>query len=534
VCSTRRFTCSLLLAVLAALLPLSPPAAHASSTYICSGYTGCHGKGYSHFGYRSAGRHMWWRMYAGHNCTNYVAYRLVRAGMSATRPWNGSGNADNWGRKKPGITDGKPMVGAVAWWKRNVPGAGSSGHVAYVERVLSRTEIVVSEDSWSGDFHWRRITKSGTGWPSGFIHFKDRKLTVKSRPEVSGRPMVGEPLVATAGRWSMSSKHTFHWYADGERIRGASSARYTPGPDMQGRRLSMRVTARRSGYLTGASFSARTARVARGHLENLSPPEITGTVRVGEVLEVGGAAWSPRPDSTSIRWFAGRDPIPGARDDELRLSPAQLGKRISVRVTARKERYRRSAVVSERTRDVASGRFDITSPFRLRGGRMLGGRMEVERGTFAPSGATVTYTWLRNGRAISGATGSSYVPQVFDVGDKISVRVELSREGYRDKRVLVEPKGLIRTRPTLLVWTEGRAQRAVVQLKVKAAGVDTPRGRATVRIGRSHVSGRLEDGRLRVVVRDLDPGLHRVRVAYLGTEVVVADRVVTTVRVRRR
>jgi surface antigen len=534
VCSTRRFTCSLLLAVLAALLPLNPPAAQASSAYICTGYSGCHGKGYSHFGYRSAGRHMWWRMYAGHNCTNYVAFRLVRAGMSATRPWNGSGNADNWGREKPGITDGKPMVGAVAWWKRNVPGAGSSGHVAYVEQVLSPTQIVVSEDSWSGDFHWRRITKSGTGWPSGFIHFKDRRVTIRSRPDVSGRARVGERLVATAGRWSVSSKHTFHWYADGQRIRGASSAGYTPGPDMRGRRLSVRVTASRSGYLTGASRSTRTARVTRGHLENVSPPEITGTVRVGEVLEVGGAAWSPRPDSTSVRWFAGRDPIPGARDDELRLSPAQLGKRISVRVTARKEGYRRSAVVSERTEDVASGRFDITSPFTLTGGRMLGARLEVERGTFSPSGATMTYTWLRNGHATSGATGSSYVPGVSDVGDRISVRVDLSHEGYRDETVIVEPRGPIRTRPTVLVWTEGRPRRAVVLLKVTAPGVDTPRGRARVRIGRRHVSGRLENGRLRVVLGDLDPGLRNVRVAYLGTDVVVAERVVTTVRVKRR
>ena len=191
---------------------------------------------------------MWWQMFSGHNCTNYVAYRLVRSGMSAARPWSGSGNADNWGRAKRGITDGKPMVGAVAWWRRNVPGAGSSGHVAYVEKVLSPTKIVISEDSWSGDFHWRRISKSGSGWPTGFIHFKDRKVAVQSRPDVTGRPAVGQRLVASAGRWSVSSKHTFQWLADGKRIRGATSARFTPGPGLQGRRLSVRVTASRRGY----------------------------------------------------------------------------------------------------------------------------------------------------------------------------------------------------------------------------------------------------------------------------------------------
>ena len=94
--------------------------------------------------------------------------------------------------------------------------------------------------------------------------------------------------------------------------------------------------------------------------------------------------------------------------------------------------------------------------------------------------------------------------------------------------------GPIRTRPTLSVWTEGRPHRAVVRLKVTAPGVETPGGRATVRIGRRSVTGRLEDGRLRVVIGDLDPGLRTVRVSYAGTAVVLPERLTTTVRVPRR
>lgn len=531
--STRRLTCSLLLAVLAALLPLTPPA-QASSTYLCTGYSGCHGDGYSHFGYRAANRHMWWQMFAGHNCTNYVAYRLVRSGMSATRPWSGSGNADNWGRAKRGITDGKPMVGAVAWWRRNVPGAGSSGHVAYVEQVLSPTRIVISEDSWSGTFHWRRINKSGSGWPTGFIHFKDRKVEIRSRPGVTGEPAVGQLLVASAGEWSVSSKHTFQWLADGRRIRGATSSRFTPGPELQGRRLSVRVTASRHGYLTGATTSGPTARVARGHIETAATPEISGTVRVGEVLSVHGAAWSPRPDSTTIRWYAGRRRIAGQTGSQLRLAPAHLGKRISVRITAHKDGYRNSTAASPRTPQVATGRFDIISPFTLSGSRRLGGRLEVEPGTIRPEAATMTYTWLRSGRAISGATGSSYVPGLRDVGERLSVQVHLSHEGYRNRTVRVSAGGPVTTRPTLSVWTEGRPGRAVVRMKVTAPGVKAPGGPVTVRIGRHRASGRLADGQLRVVIGDLGPGVRKVRVRYGGTDVVLPEQVVTTVRVPRR
>lgn len=531
---TRGLVCTLLMAVLAVLLPLTPPAAHASSTYLCTSYSGCQERGYSHFGYRKASRQMWWRMYPGHNCTNYVAYRLVRGGMSPDRPWNGEGDADNWGRVKDRITDDKPMVGSVAWWKRNVPGAGSSGHVAYVEKVISPTRIVVSEDSWSGDFHWRRITKSGSGWPSGFIHFDDRKVGVRERPGVIGQPQVGRRLEARTGRWSVPSRHTFQWLADGRPIRGATSAGFTPGPGQRGQRLSVRVTASRRGYLTGSSTSTLTARVAPGHLETMSTPRITGTVRVGEVLTVRDAAWSPRPDSISLQWYAGREPIAGERGTQLKLAPAHLGKPIRVRMTARREGYRRSTMVSPRTVDVAHGRFQILSAFRLSGSRTLGGRLEVVPGTFTPGGATLTHTWLRNGRPISGATGSSYVPGLADVGKRISVRTRLSHTAYRDETVVVEAAGPIRTRPTLSVWTEGRPHRAVVRLKVTAPGVKTPGGRATVRIGGRSVTGRLEDGRLRVVIADLEPGLRSVRVSYTGTEVVLPERLTTTVRVPRR
>ena len=105
-------------------------------------------------GYANSNSKMYWRMYAGHNCTNYVAYRMVASGLPNTRPWTGGGNATYWGTSVPSLTDKVPTVGAVAWWKANTGPAGSAGHVAYVERVVSATEIVVSQDSWGGDFSW--------------------------------------------------------------------------------------------------------------------------------------------------------------------------------------------------------------------------------------------------------------------------------------------------------------------------------------------------------------------------------------------
>ena len=99
--------------------------ASASVTTLCKGYTACAKAGMGNGGYSSSSRTMWWRMYSGHNCTNYAAYRMVHSGLPNTRPWTGSGNATNWGAAMSRITNSTPAVGSVAWWRAGVRPAGS-------------------------------------------------------------------------------------------------------------------------------------------------------------------------------------------------------------------------------------------------------------------------------------------------------------------------------------------------------------------------------------------------------------------------
>ena len=529
---TRRLCSTLLVAaVLFALVPLTSPAAAASS-YLCTGYSGCKDEGYTHFGYRKAGKKMWWRMYAGHNCTNYVAYRLVKGGMSDERPWSGTGMAYHWGRANERITDKQPMVGAVAWWKKNAGGVGSSGHVAYVEEVVSSRKIVVSEDSWSGDFHWRTITKGSGSWPSGFVHFDDNEVEVRTRPSIKGAPQVGEPLTASVGSWKPAANYRVQWLADGRPIAGATSTTFTPTPELRGRRLQVKVEATKSGYVDGSASSPRTARVQKGTFASTAPTEISGVARVDELLQVRPGTWAPTPQTTTIQWFADGEPIPGADGVEFRVRQQHIGERITVRTTARSEGYTANAVTSDPTRKVSAGRFDITSPFGLAGVSRLGRKLSVDPGSYLPADADVSYTWLRDGKAVG--TGPNYPLGVQDVGERISLRVDLSHPGYRDRSILITTDGRVTTTPEFKVTADGRPGRAVVRIRVTAPGVATAPGRVTVKIGKRQVSGRLVDGRLRVVLDDLDPGTRTVKVAYAGTQVVRAGRTSTTVKIPRK
>lgn len=161
--------------LVAGLLVNVPAARSAEWVVLCTGYDSCAAAGYPNAGYQDVSGTSYWSQYAGHNCTNYVAYRLIKNGMSSTKPAGLSGNASNWGPSFPGQTNAEPALGSIAWWDTSF---SASGHVAYVEKVVSPTEILVSEDNWGGDFRWRRVTLDGGLWPKGFIHLKDQGPTV--------------------------------------------------------------------------------------------------------------------------------------------------------------------------------------------------------------------------------------------------------------------------------------------------------------------------------------------------------------------
>ena len=154
----------------------------AAGTHLCDGYKECSDRGMTASGYGLVNDRSYWRMYPGHNCTNYAAYRMIRSGMADSRPWSGGGNAIYWGQHMSSITDSTPRVGAIAWWND-----GSPGHVAYVEKVISSSEIIISQDSWGGDFSWARVT-ADYRWPDGFIHLNDRPLDNRALPRISCGP----------------------------------------------------------------------------------------------------------------------------------------------------------------------------------------------------------------------------------------------------------------------------------------------------------------------------------------------------------
>lgn len=490
-----------------------------TSTYLCSGYTGCQAAGYGNAGYRQASSTMYWRMYAGHNCTNYVAYRLVQSGMPNTRPWEGGGNASNWGVAMAGITDQTPTVGSVAWYKPHVTPAGANGHVAYVEQVISDTEIIVSEDYWGGDFYWRRITKSGGGWPTGFIHFNDRVVAPTTAPAIVGTPAVGAPLEVVTGAWTPTpTSVTVRWLADGAAIPGATAPAYVPTPDVKGKALTAEVTAQLDGYTAGQAVLA-TAPVAPGTFQPSEVPAIQGVAEVGQTLTLTNASWAPQPAKVETQWYADGVAIPDATGPSLVLTRDHIDRRISARVTASASGYRKSASTTPETAAVLAKPIAITTPSRVKGTPEVGSQLVVRPGTFEPEDASLTYAWLRDGQPIAKATNPTYTVRRADLGRALSVQITLTRRHFRTttESVAVAP---ITTVPEVKVRTDATRKRVALDIRVTAPGASRPDGAITVSVGGRTVEVQLVSGSARVVVRDLRPGTKPVVVRYAGTDLV--------------
>lgn len=399
-------------------------AAHAASTVLCSGYTSCADKGYPHAGYATAKSTSYWNMYTGTNCTNYVAYRMVSTlGMPNKRPAAGVGNARDWGTAMASVTDMTPTIGSVAWWGK------TGNHVAYVEKVVSADEFWVSESNWSGAFDWRKVTRSGGGWPDGFIHFTTPTIVNSAKPAITGAAQVTGTVKATGGSWSPAgNSYAYQWLINGAPVSGATSSSFKLTSTMVGKALNVQVTASRSGY-PSVRVASDSVAVSPGTLRTTAAPTVSGTPQVGSRLTTTTGSWSRDDLAYGYQWFSGSTPISGATGSSYVPGAADVAQPLSVVVTASRFGFTSLGARSTPSAAVAPGRFTRRSAPTVSGTPRVGSRLTATPGTWSP-GATVDFQWSAGGRPIAGATSSTFVPTPRERGETIRVRVTARRPGF--------------------------------------------------------------------------------------------------------
>lgn len=173
-------------------------------------------------------------------------------------------------------------------------------------------------------------------------------------PKISGTAKVGAKLTAANGSWTpAATSYGYQWKADGKAIKGATASAYTVPASLLGKKITVTVAARRTGHTDGSATTA-SVKIATGSAPKATKqPTISGTAKVGRTLKAAHGTWTPAPTSYGYQWYANGKAISGATKSSLTLKSAQRGKKITVKVTARRTGHASGTAISKATKAVA-------------------------------------------------------------------------------------------------------------------------------------------------------------------------------------
>ena len=127
--------------------------------------------------------------------------------------------------------------------------------------------------SWSYATKGPKDSRPSTGYAEGWRYVEGtavapsvkppKQYTKAAKPTISGTAKVGKTLKAKTGSWSPKPAFSYRWYRSGTAIPGATKASYKLTKADKGKRITVKVTGKRSGWETLARTSKKTAKVKK-------------------------------------------------------------------------------------------------------------------------------------------------------------------------------------------------------------------------------------------------------------------------------
>jgi hypothetical protein len=250
-----------------------------------------------------------------------------------------------------------------------------------------------------------------------------KAFTTTPVPVIDGDGIVGGTLTATAGTWKPAVTGTsYQWFRSGTAIDGAIGASYETSPADAGASITVAVSGSVAGYTT---VTKKSAGKPVGYAITAAPDSvaITGTMGVGFDV-TAEYELSPADATISFQWLRGGSAISGATGATYRPTPSDLGKVVSVRITAAKASYLTTSFTApgRTVEKVLDGPVPVIVPLDE-------DTLTVEAGDWGPAPVNLAFTWKVNGFA-AGVTGTQFTPSPADYQKQITVTVFATKTGY--------------------------------------------------------------------------------------------------------
>ncbi|MEY4313203.1 MAG: hypothetical protein RLZZ319_712, partial [Actinomycetota bacterium] len=256
-------------------------------------------------------------------------------------------------------------------------------------------------------------------------------------PTISGTVAVGKLLTANPGTWVPSAELAYQWTRDGDDISGETEDTYRLTADDLDAVIGVYVIGTKVGYYDSNYIASdETEPVEPGTISPAPAPTISGTAQVGRTLTSSLGVWGGDDDEVTLdyqwkRTTAGvTEEIPGADGDTYELTADDLGATIKLTVTGTMPAYTDQVKSSNSTLAVAKGTFTATHLPTITGTVAVGKTLTASMGDWSPNDPTFSYQWYSGKLAIAGATSSTYVPLVTDLGQKLWVAVTATEPGF--------------------------------------------------------------------------------------------------------
>ncbi|HWG98070.1 MAG TPA: hypothetical protein VNV66_01835, partial [Pilimelia sp.] len=153
-------------------------------------------------------------------------------------------------------TAGTWTPGATAlryqWSANGVAITGATGSALTLSAALLGKRLTVAVTASRAGYTSARATSAPTGAVA-----RGAAPRATTRPKVAGTPRVGRTVTADVGAWTpRADSYRYQWRVNGKLVSGATGRTLKLTAAMNGKRITVTVTARRSGHADGRATSA--------------------------------------------------------------------------------------------------------------------------------------------------------------------------------------------------------------------------------------------------------------------------------------